>query len=91
MQLPRGAKYLVIDENPAPVWADWICDGTGPHAVRIFLGKSVEISEGRQRVALTAVVNATPNPVNGAGRLPVWPLLRRVLTEGRDRIQAISR
>lgn len=91
VHLPRGAKHLVIEENPVPVWGDWICDGTGPHAVRIFPGKSVEISEGRQKMALTAVVNATPNPVNGARRLPVWPLLRRVLTEGRDRIQAISR
>jgi hypothetical protein len=91
VQLPRGARRLVIEKDPAPVWGDWICEGAGPHAVRIFPGKPVEISDGCRRVALTAVVNRAPNLLNGARRLPVWPFLRRVLTEGRDRVQAISR
>jgi len=91
VHLPVGTKQLIVEPAPGDAWVDWICSGAGPHAIRVPPGRRVEIPEGCRRVMLVAVVSSNANAANGAGGPPVWPLVRRLLVEGRDRWQGTRR
>jgi len=88
--LPAGARQMVIEAPSAATWNKWVWTGASAGQRQLNSGEVVDLPRGCEKIFLAAVVAPAASSVNGHHGLPLWPLLRRLLTEGRDRLQPMA-
>ena len=95
VRLPRGTSHLIVDPTSLPVPADQLKMQIGDNLVHMSgsepdLSVSIPVS-GRKEIDLRVVLPSdlaerTPPP-----RPKVWPFVRRLIVEARDRIAPLAK
>ena len=84
--MPAQSTRLVIEGSESEFQPGWqIFDGNGT-VLRACIGETVSFPDtSSDEISIVATTEKTAPPQNGANGTPSWALLRRLLTEGRDR------
>jgi hypothetical protein len=88
-RLPEGATQLVIENS---FLTDWQISGINGEALAVRAGQRISLPEIQNREISMVAAPAQVLPAqNGVHRTPMTAWVRRVLTEGRDRLLPLSR
>ena len=88
-RIPEPATRLVIEDG---FRTDWQISGMNGNVTMVRAGEIIALSErSRGEISIVAAPAATVPSTNGTHRTPAPVFLRRLLTEGRDRLLPLSR
>jgi hypothetical protein len=88
-RIPEPATRLVIEDG---FRTDWQISGMNGNVTMVRAGENIALSErSRGEISIVAAPAATVPSTNGTHRTTAPVFLRRLLTEGRDRLLPLSR
>lgn len=84
VEISERANHLLIDTTQMECDGEWLLRGDSGESLRVPSNRVVDLGKELPSVVEIVRLNAGEN-IKGRSPSTVWPLMRRLLTEGRDR------